>query len=164
MNSSLKQHNIISHIIYEKSIEFDHQFRQQTTKTIKNRSPYSVVSIIQSDFNELNRYLHERQCMIEIFNILLTKQLKANPNLSLDSFKLLRQLGKGGYGSVFLAYHIDNNEYLALKIIKKSTLIETEEQNIVISERQYTFALHHPNIVNKKKNYRIVIRINLISI
>ncbi|CAF4995109.1 unnamed protein product, partial [Rotaria magnacalcarata] len=72
--------------------------------------------------------------------------LQADENLSLDSFKLLRQLGEGGYGTVFLAYHADINEYVALKAIKKSTLVETNEQNTIVSERQYAFALNHPNI------------------
>ncbi|CAF3748898.1 unnamed protein product [Rotaria sordida] len=153
MSSLLKQHHdIISDITYVKSIAFDKQFyitKQQKVGSIKHRSRFYLVSIIESKFNELNEYLQERQYRIDTFNKLLTKRLRADYNLSLDSFKLLRQLGEGGYGTVFLAYHIDTNEYVALKAIKKSILIETNEQNTIISERQYAFALHHPNIVNK---------------
>jgi len=139
-----------SDITYIESIGFANQFciNRRKIGSIKNQSRFCLVSITQSKSNELNEYLQERQYMIKRFNIFLTKQLKTNENLSLDSFKILRQLGKGGYGSVFLAYYINTNEYIALKAIKKSTLIETNEQNIIISERQYTFALNHPNIVN----------------
>lgn len=137
-------------IVYIESNTFANQFcvKRRKAGIIKNRSRFCLVSIIESKTDELNEYSQERQYMINIFNILLTKRLRANQNLSLDSFKLLRQLGTGGYGSVFLAYHNDTNEYLALKTIKKSTLIETNEQNIILSERQYAFSLHHPNIVN----------------
>jgi len=151
INSFFKQQNDRkSDITYVESIAFANQFYVNRRKigSIKNRSRFCLISITESKFDELNEYFQERQYMINRFNIFLTKQLKTDENLSLDSFKFLHQLGKGGYGSVFLVYHINTNEYLALKAIKKSTLIETNEQNIIISERQYTFALHHPNIVN----------------
>lgn len=137
-------------IIYVESIAFPNQFchHQPKRRAIKNQSPFCLVSIIESKSDELREYLQERQSMIDRFNICLTKQLKVDENLSLDSFQLLRKLGRGGFGSVFLAYHFDTNEYLALKAMKKSSLVETNDQNIIISERQYAFALHHPNIVN----------------
>jgi hypothetical protein len=137
-------------ILYLESNIFPNQFcvNRRKSGVINTRSRFCLVSIIESKSDELNDYFQERQYMIDTFNNLLTKRLKADQNLSLDSFKLLRQLGTGGYGSVFLAYHNDTNEYLALKAIKKSELIETHEQHIILSERQYTFALHHPNIVN----------------
>ncbi|CAF4561167.1 unnamed protein product [Rotaria sp. Silwood1] len=151
MSTLLKQHHdIISDITYVKSIAFDNQFyiaKQPKARSIKHCSHFCLVSIIELKSDELNEYLQERQHMINKFNNLLTKRLRADHNLSLDSFKLLRQLGEGGYGIVFLAYHTDTNEYVALKAIKKSTLVETNEQNTIISERQYAFALHHPNIV-----------------
>ncbi|CAF1309759.1 unnamed protein product [Adineta steineri] len=136
-------------IIYIESNLFQNQFciNKRKTRSIKNHSRFSLVSITESKSNEFNEYLQERQYMIENFNKFLTTQLRADENLSLDSFKLIHSLGKGGYGSVFLAYHNNTNEYVALKAIKKSTLIENNEQNTILSERQYAFALHHPNIV-----------------
>lgn len=132
---------------YEKFYNQFNTVNQYMTSSVKARSRYSLVSILPSKSSELKKYLQERQSMINVFNNLITKRLRVDPTLSLDSFKILRQLGEGGYGSVFLAYHTDTNEYIALKAIKKSSLIETNEQNIILSERQYTFALHHPNIV-----------------
>ena len=143
-------------IIYVESTEFANQFCSNRTKisSIEHRSRFTLVSIIESKSNELKEYLQERQHMIEKFNLLLTKQLKTDVNLSLDSFKLLRLLGRGGFSSVFLAYHPNTNEYLALKAMQKSSLIETNHQKIILSERQYAFALHHPNIVNRKSRER----------
>jgi hypothetical protein len=137
-------------ITYIESFDFPNQFchHRPNIGSIKNQSRFSLVSITESKSDKLKEYFQERQCMIDRFNILFTKQLKTDENLSLDSFKILRRLGKGGFGSVFLAYHINTNEYLALKVMKKSTLIETKDQNIIMSERQYAFALNHPNIVN----------------
>lgn len=141
-----------SNITYIESNDFLNQFEiSHKIESIKDTSSsyVSFVKIIPLKSTELNEYFQERQKIIEKFNNFLTKNLKTDANLSLNSFKFLRQLGKGGYGSVFLVYSQNTNEYLALKAMKKSTLIETNEQNIIISERQYAFALNHPNIVNK---------------
>ena len=156
INSLFKEQNDIT---YVESIDFANQFCVNHRKIgrIKTQSRFCLSSITKPKSNELTEYIQERQYMINTFNILLTKKLIANQNLSLDSFKLIRQLGEGGYGSVFLAYYTDTNEYIALKAIKKSILIEINEQNTIISERQYAFALQHPNIVNKdlkKRNVR----------
>lgn len=140
-------------IAYIESRTFASQFciNRRRGGTIEHRSRFSLVSITESKSNELDEYLQERQHKIDSFNILLTKRLRSDPTLSLDSFRILRQLGEGGYGSVFLAYHNDTNEYVALKAVKRSTLLETHEQNTILSERQYAFALHHPNIVKTQR-------------
>lgn len=145
-------------ITYVETKAFANQFCHHHTKqrSIKNQSSFCLVSTEESQSNQLKEYLDERQLMIERFNTLVNKPLKSNVNLSLDSFHLFRSLGKGGFGSVFLAYHHDTEEYLALKAMKKSSLIETNDQNIIISERQYAFALHHPNIVNLMFPFRLV--------
>ena len=139
-----------SDIVYVESRNFTKQFclNQQQVESVQSRSRFCSISIIKHKSSQLDEYLQERQDRIRIFNYLLTKRLRAALNLTLDSFQLLRSLGEGGYGSVFLAYHPDTNEYLALKAVTKSSLIETNEQHIILSERQYAFALQHPNIVN----------------
>lgn len=142
-------------ITYVETKAFTNQFCHQRpqSRSITNRSTLCLVATEESSSsssNQLKDYLEERQLMIDRFNYLLTKPLKSNENLSLNSFHLIRSLGKGGFGSVFLAYHHDTREYLALKAMKKSSLVESNDQNIIVSERQYAFALHHPNIVKKK--------------
>ena len=137
-------------ITYIETKAFPNQFchHRAKSRSITNRSSFCLVSHEESLSNQLKEYLEERQLMIDRFNHLFTRSLKSNENLSLDSFHLVRSLGKGGFGSVFLAYHHDTREYLALKAMRKSSLIESNDQNIILSERQYAFALHHPNIVN----------------
>lgn len=141
-------------ITYVETKAFANQFCHHHVKqrSIKNQSSFCLVSTEEFQLNQLKEYLDERQAIIDRFNQLVNKPLKANVNLSLDSFHLFRSLGTGGFGSVFLAYHPDTHEYLALKAMKKSSLIESNDQNISISERQYAFALHHPNIVNLNGN------------
>ena len=45
--------------------------------------------------------------------------------ICIDDFCLLKLLGKGAFGSVYLASKIDNpNEYVAIKILKKIDIIK----------------------------------------
>ena len=142
---------IIGEVTYTESLDFADQFcarRRHHTESIQRRSRFSLLCTIRDDAHHYREYLQERRHNIDTFNVLLTRHLRVDEHLSLDSFQLLRHLGKGGYGSVFLAYHKESKEWLALKAIKKADLAETNEEKTIISERQYVFALHHPNIVN----------------
>ena len=47
--------------------------------------------------------------------------------LSIDDFELLKLIGKGSYGRVLLVRKKDTSELLALKILKKSFLVEKNQ-------------------------------------
>lgn len=53
----------------------------------------------------------------ELSNIPKIEQVKKK--LSYEDFEIIRQLGKGSYGTVFLAKYRINNEIVALKTIEK---------------------------------------------
>ena len=136
-------------LTYRESMNFANQFRVNHRRaSIHHRTTrVALVAVISSGEDHAVEYANERRAMIDTFNRLLIQRLRADERLSLDSFQLVRSLGQGGYGSVFLAYHSDTREYLALKAMEKAALVETDEQTLILSERQYAFALRHPNIV-----------------
>ena len=142
----------MNHFRYRQSIDFAEQFCRQTLKkvSIEHRSRFSLLSTIRTQNDSLKIYLNERQLNIERFHRRFGQKLKVDENLTIDSFYFLRSLGQGGYGTVFLAFHQPTNEYLALKAIDKSELVENNEEQTIVLERQYVFALEHPNIVKKK--------------
>ena len=47
--------------------------------------------------------------------------------LKVDQFRIIAQVGKGGYGEVFLARKADSGEVCALKKMKKHTLFKMDE-------------------------------------
>lgn len=137
-------------VIFQQTLDFTKQFcrTHRQIGSIENHSLFSLVSITKSkNHHRFNEYLVERKKLIDNFNSRLIKTLKTDEHLSLDSFEIIRQLGEGGFGSVFLVYDKHSHDYLALKAIQKSELIEINKQNLIHSERQYAFALEHPNIV-----------------
>ncbi|POW19951.1 hypothetical protein PSHT_04106 [Puccinia striiformis] len=52
---------------------------------------------------------------------------KRRTKLKLDSFHIIVQVGQGGYGEVFLARHKLSKEVVALKKMKKKTLLKMDE-------------------------------------
>ena len=83
--------------------------------------------------------------------------------MSMEDFKIIRNLGKGSYAKVVYAKNINNNKNYALKIIDK-TLIEREEKvEEVHIEKQLLSQFDHPNIIklystfhNKKKLFFVL--------
>ena len=51
--------------------------------------------------------------------------------MTIEDFKMIRLLGKGGFGSVFLAIKKTNNQKVAIKTIKKTkSLVEAQVKQI----------------------------------
>ena len=53
----------------------------------------------------------------------------------IDDFELLKTLGEGGFGKVYLARFKKTEELLALKAVKKSVIIGNQDYEITKSER-----------------------------
>lgn len=60
---------------------------------------------------------------------------KRRTKLKLDSFHIIVQVGQGGYGEVYLARHKLSKEVVALKKMKKKTLLKMDEIRHVLTER-----------------------------
>ncbi len=60
-------------------------------------------------------------------------------------FRLLRLLGGGGFGEVYLGEHVRNHSYAAIKILH-ARLTQSQELKAFINEAR-TFRLKHPHIV-----------------
>ena len=44
--------------------------------------------------------------------------------ITLQDYLLLKMIGKGGFGKVFLVQHKDTKEYLAMKCMRKDEILE----------------------------------------
>lgn len=52
---------------------------------------------------------------------------KRRTKLKLDQFHIVTQVGQGGYGEVYLARHKETNHIVALKKMRKKTLLKMDE-------------------------------------
>ncbi|XP_017866326.1 PREDICTED: serine/threonine-protein kinase N isoform X9 [Drosophila arizonae] len=86
------------------------------------------------------------------YEALRAAQPPPNPGmLSIDNFRLLSVLGRGHFGKVILSQLRSNNQYYAIKALKKGDIIARDEVESLLSEKrifEVANAMHHPFLVN----------------
>lgn len=65
----------------------------------------------------------------------------------LDSFKMIKVIGKGSFGKVFLVREKQTNEMFALKVLKKDNIIKRNQVEHTKTERSVLGYVKHPFIV-----------------
>ena len=81
--------------------------------------------------------------------------------ISPDDFNFLKVLGKGNYGKVMLAtLKTDTtNQYYAIKVIKKSALIDDESLEHVLAENRVLQQIDHPFLVKLHYSFQTPVRL-----
>jgi eukaryotic-like serine/threonine-protein kinase len=81
---------------------------------------------------------------------------KVNPEernlLTIQGYTILKQLGQGGFGAVYLARHDETGEEVALKVLLPKIAHNQTIVEMFLREVESTKALEHPNLV-KLKDY-----------
>lgn len=72
---------------------------------------------------------------------------KRRTKLKVEQFRIIAQVGQGGYGSVYLARKADTGQVCALKKMKKTTLAKMDEVKHVLIERDILTATKTPWLV-----------------
>jgi NIMA (never in mitosis gene a)-related kinase len=72
--------------------------------------------------------------------------------MSLNDFKMGKQLGKGAFGSVFIVTRLADQKTYAMKQVKISSLNHKEREN-ALNEIRILASLEHPNIVGYKEAF-----------
>jgi serine/threonine protein kinase len=106
---------------------------------------------IRSEVESLLAASDDPDCIIEKNALDLSSAFPATTNQlegkKFGSYKIIREIGSGGMGAVFLAERADGQfqQQVALKIIRQS-LIDAEIERHFRRERQILASLSHPNI------------------
>jgi RAC serine/threonine-protein kinase len=78
-----------------------------------------------------------------------------NKKIRIEDFNLIKVLGKGNYGKVLLATLKNKpDNYFALKVIKKSSLIDEESLEHVLAENRVLHTLDHPFLVKLYNSFQ----------
>ena len=67
--------------------------------------------------------------------------------LKLEDFEIISQLGRGTFGRVYLAKLSTNGQLYAIKAIRKDVLIEYDQIQSVLLEKDILFSADHPFLV-----------------
>ncbi|KAJ2113698.1 hypothetical protein IW146_003655 [Coemansia sp. RSA 922] len=72
----------------------------------------------------------------------------SQPKVTIDDFTVLRLIGKGGYGKVYLVQHKQTLGYYAMKVLRKaSILLQRRQITFTMTERSILSEVQHPFIV-----------------
>jgi len=65
----------------------------------------------------------------------------------MESFHILRVIGRGSFGKVYLVQKKDSQEYFAMKSLKKDMVLRRHQKENTLSERLILEKIKHPYIV-----------------
>ena len=87
--------------------------------------------------------------MSSLPNILLLEETSSTTKSSVQKtdFRILKTIGKGSYGKVYLVQHIFTEQILAMKVVKKELLIKTDQVAGIKVEREILEKFDHPFIM-----------------
>jgi eukaryotic-like serine/threonine-protein kinase len=86
--------------------------------------------------------------LYKILKELLARADVDAPNLNaIHGYTLIKQLGQGGFGAVYLARHQSTETDVALKVMLPKIAADQDARQMFLREVENTKALQHPNVV-----------------
>lgn len=74
--------------------------------------------------------------------------MAGSKNVNIDSFNIMSVIGKGSYGKVFMVEHKETGQIYAMKVLKKTAIIDERGKDRVRAERDIIMNIRHPYIVS----------------
>ena len=149
---SIRNQNLINNIKLspkEKKM-FEKKISKNTTNT--NTKTTNIIvrktdGILSSKYNQIFRHHSDKldlsDISLSVSNKLFINEIEHSPE---KKYKILKNIGNGSYGDVFLAYNIYTNEKVAIKKIYKSNE-QLLSDGIILDEIEILKNLNHPDIV-----------------
>ena len=75
------------------------------------------------------------------------EKILGSDTISMNDFELLKLIGSGGFGKVFLVAKKNTQELFALKVITKTVVIKKNSFEQVLREKQILYEAKHPFLV-----------------
>lgn len=77
-------------------------------------------------------------------------------NRTLNDFESIKILGKGAFGKVWLVKHKENDEYYAMKILDKNSVIQQNLIEHTMLERDVMLMCNNPFIINMYWSFQTI--------
>jgi len=107
--------------------------------------------------------LAERQKKLEKeYSDFVLSQESRQEKVTLENFEMLKVLGVGAYGKVFLVTKISNQQLYAMKVIKKERIKNDKQKERTKTERWILEKLRHPFIMNLNYAFQTPTRLYMV--
>ncbi|EPS74416.1 hypothetical protein M569_00341, partial [Genlisea aurea] len=80
----------------------------------------------------------------------------------LEDFEFLKLVGRGAFGKVYQVKKKDTSEIFAMKVVRKDKILEKNQAEYLISERDILTKINHPFIVNLRCSFQTKTRLYLV--
>ncbi|MBF0466505.1 MAG: protein kinase [Nitrospirae bacterium] len=84
---------------------------------------------------------------MQVVKSLVPAEEKDKDTLEIHGYKILKEIGKGGMGAVYLAKHIETGRDVALKVMLSEVAVNERSKEMFLREVENTKHLKHPNVV-----------------
>lgn len=72
---------------------------------------------------------------------------KRSDSVKLEDFQIMKMVGKGTFGKVYLVQNMYNKRFYAMKCIRKDVIIDNEQFENIKLEKDILYTIEHPFIV-----------------
>ncbi|KAK2963228.1 putative RAC family serine/threonine-protein kinase like protein [Blattamonas nauphoetae] len=83
-----------------------------------------------------------------MFDLSFLNSLQPREKVTFEDFEPIRTIGKGSFGKVILVRKKNTDNYYALKILRKSDIIEGDQVQHILTEKNVLQQINHPFIIN----------------
>ena len=73
---------------------------------------------------------------------------------SMNNYNLIKVIGKGNYAKVLLVQHKDNQQYYAMKTLKKKLIDLKKQEEHIMTERNVLIGTDHPFIIKLHHSFQ----------
>ena len=119
-----------------------------TKEFLENNSDFEKRFRTSSSINMLDEEKIPEENPIKINSALIFSKDDKIKNVSLEDFKVLKILGRGAFGKVYLVKFNKTNQLYAMKSIKKIYLNDQNEINNVFSQKKIIQKLNYPFLID----------------
>lgn len=81
------------------------------------------------------------------------EEYRKNGNMGIEDFEILKQIGSGGFSTVFLVRNKLDNQFYAMKLIDKEMVVRNKKKKIVMNERNIMVDSKHPFLIELKQAF-----------
>ena len=109
------------------------------------RTPSRVYNISAASMRERDEWI---EALIQAKEQSIPKPIQQDKTITMDDFNVETVLGKGAFGKVLLVTYKKNNERFALKMVEKKKILENDELDHTMTEKNILQKVTHPFLVN----------------
>lgn len=149
--------------IFESALRQTPENRQKFLREIcgDDKNLLKEVESLLLSFGSIGGFL-EKTAVAEVAEEIVSQDGRFSEGHNLSHYKILKHIGTGGMGAVYLAQDLKLNRRVALKILENKLFSNDKSEKFLLREAQTAATLDHPNIctvyeISEADDYKFIV-------